>query len=98
MDAARAAEMSWPDSNSQFRRRWSTPPGARERRPMAPPIGPAKPNSESNSSGPKNNHETRLTQQAILLDRAADCELAHGRHRAAERLAGRAVELREAAQ
>jgi len=34
MDAARAAEMSWPDENLNFRRRWGAgPPGPEKRRP-----------------------------------------------------------------
>ncbi len=95
MEAAVSAAMSKPDFDPHFRCRWGEPPPLpRERRPMAPPTGPA--NIKDGSSNTETSHSTRLTQRATALDRAADRLLQHGHHAVAERLAWRAAELRGA--
>jgi hypothetical protein len=97
VDAARAADMSWPDRNYQFHRPWRPP---EKRNPaMAGTIDRA----DFDISSETENTAIDLTVQraiayamrrAAVIDRTADLLLSVGRVDAAERLAHRAAEIR----
>jgi hypothetical protein len=97
MDPARAADMSWPDLNYQFRRSWS-PPDKRN-----PALAGTRNGANFVTTSEISLDQTDLTVQraiayamrrAAKIDRTADLLLSIGRTDAAERLAHRAAEIR----
>jgi hypothetical protein len=97
MDSARAAAMSWPDRNYQFRRPWRPP---QKRNPV---LAGTRNRAEFEISSEADNTEIEHTVQraidfalrrAAVIDRTADLLLSVGRVDAAERLSRVAADLR----
>ena len=103
MDAARAADQSWPTENPQFRRPWQPPP-LKRRSPA--PGGTGNGAGFVSSSNPKDNGPDASAQRAAAaalrhadrLHRKAAALAAVGQRDAALRVAALAARLREAGQ
>jgi hypothetical protein len=101
MDTARAAEMSWPDRNYQFRRWWGPP---QKRNPVLAATSTRADYSNSSSAqilsaidGPAQRAIAFALRRAAQIDRQADLLLALGKHLQAHRLSHRARQIREVA-
>jgi len=104
VDAARAADQSWPTENPQFRRPWQPPP-LKRRSPAPGGTGNgadfAKGTDSSKDSGPDASAQRAAAaalRHADRLHRKAAALAAVGQRDAALRVAALAARLREAGQ
>jgi hypothetical protein len=102
MDAARAADQSWPHRNVQFRRSWSPPP--ERRNPALGPTSNRVVDFVSSSNPERINAETAAQRacslamrQADRLERRAGTLAAIGQRDAALRFSALAGQMREVA-